>query len=82
MDVLVVLGTTAAYFYSVWAVFYGAVFGHELMMTYFETSAMLITFVLLGKYLEALAKGKTSEAIGKLLQLAPTTALLVTVDSG
>ena len=80
MDVLVALGTTAAYTYSVCAVLYGAVTGIQLM-TYFETSAMLVTFVLLGKYLEVLAKGKTSEAIGKLLQLAPTTALLLTVDA-
>ncbi|CAM6075998.1 unnamed protein product [Sphagnum tenellum] len=50
-------------------------------MTYFETSAMLFSFVLLGKYLESLTKGKTSEAIGKLLELAPTTAILLTVDS-
>lgn len=80
MDVLVALGTTAAYVYSVSAVLYGAATGIQLP-TYFETSAMLITFVLLGKYLEVLAKGKTSEAIGKLLQLAPTSALLLTVDS-
>lgn len=80
MDVLVALGTTAAYVYSVSAVLYGAATGIPLP-TYFEASAMLITFVLLGKYLEVLAKGKTSEAIGKLLQLAPTSALLLTVDS-
>lgn len=80
MDVLVALGTTAAYVYSVCAVLYGAATGIPLA-TYFETSAMLITFVLLGKYLEVLAKGKTSEAIGKLLQLQPSTALLLTVDA-
>ncbi|CAK9274381.1 unnamed protein product [Sphagnum jensenii] len=50
-------------------------------MTYFETSAMLFSFVLLGKYRESLMKGKTSEAIVKLLELAPTTAILLTVDS-
>jgi Cu+-exporting ATPase len=81
MDVLVTLGTTAAYLYSVCALLYGAVTGFHAM-TYFETSAMLFSFVLLGKYLESLAKGKTSEAIGKLLELAPTTAILLTVDSG
>ncbi|KAH8945507.1 hypothetical protein BDL97_12G043100 [Sphagnum fallax] len=80
MDVLVTLGTTAAYLYSVCALLYGAVTGFHAM-TYFETSAMLFSFVLLGKYLESLAKGKTSEAIGKLLELAPTTAILLTVDS-
>ncbi|KAG0598266.1 hypothetical protein M758_12G059200 [Ceratodon purpureus] len=80
MDVLVALGTTAAYVYSVCALFYGAATDMQLP-TYFETSAMLITFVLLGKYLEVLAKGKTSEAIGKLLQLVPTHAVLLTLDS-
>lgn len=70
-----------AYVYSVCGLLYGAVTGSPAM-TYFETSAMLFSFVLLGKYLESLAKGKTSEAIGKLLELAPTTAILLTVDSG
>ncbi|CAN1225461.1 Copper-transporting ATPase RAN1 [Linum grandiflorum] len=50
--------------------------------TYFETSSMLITFVLMGKYLECLAKGKTSDAIKKLVELAPATALLVVKDTG
>ncbi|CAK9228420.1 unnamed protein product [Sphagnum troendelagicum] len=72
--------TTAAYVYSVCGFLYGAVTGSPAM-TYFETSAMLFSFVLLGKYLESLTKGKTSEAIGKLLELAPTTAILLTVDS-
>ncbi|EFJ19167.1 hypothetical protein SELMODRAFT_233397 [Selaginella moellendorffii] len=80
MDVLVTLGTTSAYVYSVGAIFYGAFTGFH-GRTYFETTTMLFTFVLLGKYLEVLAKGKTSEAIGKLLELAPTTAMLVTADS-
>ncbi|GLJ39840.1 hypothetical protein SUGI_0814570 [Cryptomeria japonica] len=80
MDVLVALGTSAAYFYSVCALLYGAVSGYWTA-TYFETSAMLITFVLLGKYLEVVAKGKTSDAIKKLLELAPTTALLLIRDS-
>ncbi|KAH9315842.1 hypothetical protein KI387_024469, partial [Taxus chinensis] len=80
MDVLVALGTSAAYFYSVCALLYGAISGYWTA-TYFETSAMLITFVLLGKYLEVVAKGKTSDAIKKLLELAPTTALLLIRDS-
>uniref|UniRef100_A0A0C9RMF9 TSA: Wollemia nobilis Ref_Wollemi_Transcript_10952_4028 transcribed RNA sequence n=1 Tax=Wollemia nobilis TaxID=56998 RepID=A0A0C9RMF9_9CONI len=80
MDVLVALGTSAAYFYSVCALLYGATTGYETA-TYFETSAMLITFVLLGKYLEVVAKGKTSDAIKKLLELAPTTAVLLVTDS-
>jgi Cu+-exporting ATPase len=80
MEVLVTLGTTAAYVYSVCGLLYSAVTGSPAM-TYFETSAMLFSFVLLGKYRESLTKGKTSEAIVKLLELAPTTAILLTVDS-
>ncbi|GAB4829612.1 serine/threonine protein kinase Ran1 [Ancistrocladus abbreviatus] len=81
MDVLVALGTTASYVYSLCALLYGALTGFWCP-TYFETSAMLITFVLLGKYLESLAKGKTSDAIKKLVELAPATALLLTKDKG
>lgn len=81
MDVLVALGTSASYFYSVCALLYGAATGFW-SPTYFETSAMLITFVLLGKYLESLAKGKTSDAIKKLVELAPATALLLQKDKG
>lgn len=81
MDVLVAVGTTASYVYSVCALLYGALTGFW-SPTYFETSAMLITFVLLGKYLECLAKGKTSDAIKKLIELTPATALLVVKDKG
>ncbi len=70
MDVLVALGTSAAYFYS----FYKMVIGSDEM--YFETSAVLITLVLFGKYLESLAKGKTSDAIRKLMNLQAKTALV------
>ncbi|CAN1225447.1 Copper-transporting ATPase RAN1, partial [Linum grandiflorum] len=80
MDVLVALGTTASYVYSVCALLYGAATGFW-SPTYFETSSMLITFVLMGKYLECLAKGKTSDAIKKLVELAPATALLVVKDT-
>ncbi|RRT56685.1 hypothetical protein B296_00017766 [Ensete ventricosum] len=81
MDVLVVLGTSASYFYSVGALFYGAFTGFRPPI-YFETSAMIITFVLLGKCLEVVAKGKTSDAIKKLVELAPATVLLVVKDEG
>ncbi|KAK3028380.1 hypothetical protein RJ639_038054 [Escallonia herrerae] len=81
MDVLVALGTSASYFYSVCALLYGAITGFW-SPTYFETSAMLITFVLMGKYLESLAKGKTSDAIKKLVELAPATALLLVKEKG
>ncbi|KAH7679036.1 Cu(+) exporting ATPase protein [Dioscorea alata] len=80
MDVLVALGTSASYFYSVYALLYGALTGFWSPV-YFETSSMLITFVLLGKYLEVLVKGKTSDAIKKLVELAPATALLLVKDA-
>jgi P-type Cu+ transporter len=72
MDTLIALGTSAAYFYSVYVVLFGAE-GHQ----YFEASAVLITLVILGKYLEAIAKGKTSEAISKLMTLGAKTATII-----
>jgi len=72
MDTLIALGTSAAYFYSVYVVLF-AVQGHQ----YFEASAVLITLVIFGKYLEAIAKGKTSEAISKLMKLGAKTALVI-----
>lgn len=80
MDVLVALGTSASYFYSLCALLYGGVTGFS-SPTYFETSSMLITFVLFGKYLEVVAKGKTSDAIKKLVELAPASALLLAKDA-
>ncbi|KAJ6802166.1 copper-transporting ATPase RAN1-like [Iris pallida] len=80
MDVLIALGTSASYFYSVSVLLYGAITGFW-SPTYFETSGMLITFVLFGKYLEVVAKGKTSDAIKKLVELAPATALLLVKDT-
>ena len=71
MDVLVSMGTSAAYFYSVYNVFAGV---HEY---YFEASAVIITLILLGKTFEAVAKGKTSEAIKKLMGLQPKTARVI-----
>ncbi len=72
MDVLVSLGTSAAYFYSLIA---SILTPHASL--YFEASAVLITLVLLGKYLETLAKGRTSEAIKKLMGLRPRTARVI-----
>ncbi|KAM5572503.1 putative copper-transporting ATPase HMA5 [Rosa sericea] len=80
MDVLIALGTNAAYFYSVYSVLRAATSPHFKGTDFFETSAMLISFILLGKYLEVLAKGKTSDAIAKLMDLAPETATLLTLD--
>lgn len=66
MDVLVALGTSAAYFYSL-AAYLGLLGPHREV--FFETSAMLIAFIRLGKYLEARARGKAGEALKKLLHL-------------
>ena len=75
MDVLVALGTSAAYFYSL-AAYFGLL--GQYREVFFETSAMLITFILLGKYLEARARGKASETLKKLFQLQADKARLVT----
>jgi len=79
MDVLVVLGTSVAYFYSVFFTILSIHTHGEVGAdnTCFETSAMLITFMLLGKYLETAAKGRASEAVSKMLTLQPPTALKV-----
>jgi Cu+-exporting ATPase len=78
MDVLVALGTSAAYFYSL-AAYFGLIGPHRDV--FFETSAMLIAFIRLGKYLEARARGKAGEALKKLLHLQADKARLVT-ESG
>ncbi|TNJ64080.1 copper-translocating P-type ATPase [Paenibacillus hemerocallicola] len=79
MDVLVALGTSAAYFYSLyvtiqWA---GDAHAHDAPALYYETSAVLITLIILGKLFEALAKGRSSEAIKTLMGLQAKTALVV-----
>ena len=74
MDVLIAMGTSAAYFYSLYNVFFQTVPTGMMKDLYFEASAVIITLILLGKYLEAVAKGKTSEAIKKLMGLSPKTA--------
>jgi Cu+-exporting ATPase len=75
MDVLVALGSSVAYFYSVAVLLFKSAgsmaLGHHL---YFETSAVIITLIVAGKLLEARAKGRTSEAIKKLIGLQPKTA--------
>ena len=72
MDVLIAMGSSAAYFYSI-PVLLGWIPGH----VYFETGAVIITLIRLGKFLEARAKGQTSEAIKKLIGLQPKTARIV-----
>ncbi len=69
MDVLIAMGSSAAYFYSI-PVMLGLIPGH----VYFETSAVIITLIKLGKFLEARAKGRTSEAIKKLMGMRARTA--------
>jgi P-type Cu+ transporter len=69
MDVLVAMGTSVAFFYSL-VITLGLGIGH----TYYETAAVIITLIVFGKFLEARAKGRTSEAIKKLMGLRPKTA--------
>jgi Cu+-exporting ATPase len=72
MDVLIAMGSSAAYFYSI-PVLLGLIPGH----VYFETAAVIITLIRVGKFLEAHAKGQTSEAIKKLIGLQPKTARII-----
>lgn len=74
MDVLIAMGTSAAYFFSLYNVFFEEVQKGMMKNLYFEAAAVIITLILLGKYLEAVAKGKTSEAIKKLMGLQAKTA--------
>ena len=74
MDVLVALGTSAAYLYSIYNGFFRSLPAGQNPALYFEASAIIITLVLLGKLLEAAAKGRTSEAIKRLIGLQPKTA--------
>lgn len=81
MDSLIAVGTTAAVVYSVWNTFEiaGGNFG-AVDSLYFETAGVIITLILLGKALEARAKGRTSEAIKKLMGLQPKTAIIIDED--
>lgn len=77
MDVLVALGTSAAYFYSVYLSIQSIGSSEHMTDLYFETSAVLITLIILGKLFEAKAKGRSSEAIKKLMGLQAKTATVV-----
>ncbi len=79
MDVLVVIGTSAAYLYSVFVTFFPGVVMNVGAdpMAYFDTSAVIITLILLGRFLEARAKAGTSEAIKKLIGLQAKTARVI-----
>jgi len=77
MSTLVSIGTNAAYFWSVAVTLWPHAFaglGHGAAMTYYDVSAVVITLVVLGRWLEARARGRTSEAIRRLVSLAPRTA--------
>lgn len=86
MDSLIALGSAASVIYSVFAIYSMAyAMGHGDLMTahhygmelYFESAAMILTLITVGKYMETRSKGKTSEAISKLMDLAPKTATVL-----
>jgi len=68
MDSLIIIGAGSAFIYSIYEIFSGG-------EVYFDTSAMIITLILLGRYIEAAAKGKASETVKRLLELSPKTAV-------
>lgn len=76
MDSLIAIGTSSAYLYSLFNVFIIFQSG-EFKELYFESTGIILTLITLGKYLEAKSKGKTSEAIKKLMGLAPKTAKII-----
>ncbi|CEP16348.1 hypothetical protein [Parasitella parasitica] len=81
MDVLVSVSTLAAFSFSILSMLNALVTQAKRAPTvFFDTSTMLITFIVLGRYLENKAKGKSSSALSKLMSLTPSTALMVTVD--
>lgn len=93
MDVLVSLGTNASYLYSCISILHHHFNKHHAQHAmsgqaayvptdFFETCAMIISFILFGKYLESVAKGRTSQALSSLMKLAPETALLVNLGPG
>ncbi len=79
MDSLIAIGTSAAVLYSLFSTYriVQGDAGQAMHGLYFESAGMILALILLGKYLEALSKGKTSEAIKKLMGLAPKTALII-----
>jgi Cu+-exporting ATPase len=79
MNTLIAVGTSAAYFYSLMATFFPHLFMVKGLMldVYYDTSAAIIVLILLGRFLEARARGRTSEAIKKLIGLQPKTARVI-----
>jgi P-type Cu+ transporter len=77
MDLLIALGTSTAYLYSAFIIFFPGVLPGEEKNVYFDVSAIIIAFVLLGKYMEEIIKKRSSAAIRKLLDLKPQTAHVI-----
>ncbi len=78
MDSLIAIGSGAAYVYGLFAIYHIYMGDHNYaMQLYFESAGTILTLISLGKYLETLTKGKTSDAIKKLMGLAPKTATLL-----
>ena len=77
MDLLIALGTSTAYLYSAFVVFFPGVLPVEEKNVYFDVSAIIIAFVLFGKYMEEIIKKRSSAAIRKLLDLKPQTARVI-----
>jgi Cu+-exporting ATPase len=77
MNSLVMIGTSAAYFYSLGVLLFPGLFPPQARHVYFEAAGVVITLILLGKYLEAIAKGRSSEAMKRLLSLQAKTARIV-----
>ncbi|UCD21706.1 MAG: heavy metal translocating P-type ATPase, partial [Chloroflexota bacterium] len=79
MNTLIAVGTSVAYFYSMIAVLFPGIFVTGILEPhlYFDTSAAIIALILLGRFLEARARGRTSEAIKKLIGMQPKTALVI-----
>ena len=80
MNVLVALGTSAAYFYSVFVVLLPEIFPEHLRFIYFDGAAVIITFILLGRLLEERSKSKATDFLKKLMDLAPLNANLICED--
>ena len=77
MNTLVMMGSSAAYFYSLLALVAPQIFPVGTANLYFEAAAVIVTLILFGRYLEAKAKGRTSQAIRQLIQLQPKTARVI-----
>jgi Cu+-exporting ATPase len=77
MDLLIAVGTTTAYLYSAFVVFFPGILPVEEKNVYFEVAAVIIAFVLLGKYMEEIIKKRSSATVRRLLDLKPQTAMVL-----